>query len=187
MLSVSTVKPVSALPKQARGATGIIFFAAFGLLWLLLGLHALLGMRLAWMAPVFAAGGLLFSAGLKRIRQAPRPGIVTEHTARLRRGFRLVNTVQWVACIGGAVLLTALREGEWIVPSIMLIVGLHFFPLARLFARNSHYVTGAALSLLAVTYPFTSPQGPLNPYGPILAGLILWASALYLLRAAAAE
>jgi hypothetical protein len=42
----------------------------------------------------------------------------------------------------------------------MFIVGLHFFPLAKLFRHKAHYITGAALVALAVGYPFMTAGGP---------------------------
>ena len=61
----------------------------------------------------------------------------------------------------------------------MFIIGLHFLPLARLFRNPPHYVTGSALILLATTYPFVASGGPSSPAGALVAGLILWASALW--------
>jgi hypothetical protein len=68
--------------------------------------------------------------------------------------------------------------GNWVMPSIMLIVGFHFFPLAKLFSYRAHLVTGALLIALALIYPFAG-SGPMDPIGCIGAGLILWGSATY--------
>jgi hypothetical protein len=65
----------------------------------------------------------------------------------------------------------------WILPMVILVIGLHFFPLARLFGYRLHYGTGAALVLLAATYPFVAADGPASASGPLAAGIILWLSA----------
>jgi len=67
---------------------------------------------------------------------------------------------------------------QWIIPSIILIVGIHFFPLAVLFKYRRHYFTGAAMVLVAALYPFLSKDGAASLVGCLGAGLILWASAV---------
>jgi hypothetical protein len=59
----------------------------------------------------------------------------------------------------------------------MLIVGVHFFPLAKLFRYDAHYITGSALVALASSYPFFAAGGPTSAVGPIGAAVILWVSA----------
>jgi hypothetical protein len=60
----------------------------------------------------------------------------------------------------------------------MFIVGFHFLPLARLFQNPAHYATGGALMLSAASYPFLF-AGPTDTLGALLAGSILWLSALW--------
>jgi hypothetical protein len=74
--------------------------------------------------------------------------------------------------------------GAWVVTAVIFIVGLHFMPLARIFRYAPHYVSGAALILVAVVYPFAAPGGPQDPVGCLAAALILWLSALCGLRQA---
>lgn len=65
---------------------------------------------------------------------------------------------------------------------IIAVLGLHFIPLAWLFANWPHYVTGAALLVLAVVYPQAASLGPLDPVGFFGTGAILWASAAWATR-----
>ena len=62
----------------------------------------------------------------------------------------------------------------------MTIVGLHFLPLARLFSesKTNNFITGSALVAVALIYPFVAAGGSQSPWGPLVAGLILWTSAL---------
>ncbi len=73
--------------------------------------------------------------------------------------------------------LNNLGQIDWFVPAIMLIVGLHFLPLARLLRYRFHYVTGGALIAVALVYPWLAPGGPTDPLGGLLAAAILWVGA----------
>jgi hypothetical protein len=64
----------------------------------------------------------------------------------------------------------------------ILVVGLHFLPLARLFAYPPHFVTGASLVALALAYPLLAPSGPRSGLAPLGAGMILWCSAAWAIR-----
>ena len=65
------------------------------------------------------------------------------------RAFVVVNIVQWLAIFGTVNLLRNLQLDGWIVSAIVLIVGAHFLPLARIFRGRQHLVTGVALMLCA--------------------------------------
>jgi hypothetical protein len=63
---------------------------------------------------------------------------------------------------------------------VIAVVGLHFLPLARLFRYRPHLLTGLALIALAILAPLATGR-PDNAWGPLGAGLILWASAAWAL------
>ena len=63
------------------------------------------------------------------------------------------------------------------------VVGLHFVPLAYVFRYPPHYVLAAALVGYAAAYPQVAAGGPADPVGFLGAGLLLWGSALWSLRA----
>ena len=127
---------------------------------------------------VVVMGLLLFCAGWSRAKEA-RGGAEDPQRAQ---AFRNVNIAQWGAILALLVTLNVIQHVEWIVPGIMLIVGLHFFPLAKLFRNRMHYFTGAALAALALTYPFLAAGGPASPVGAIGAALILWVTAASMLK-----
>jgi hypothetical protein len=156
-----------------------MFLSFFGGWWLYLGVRGLAPPVGVW-ALLALCGGALFLAGLLRSRipvGEDTPGAAAIEAQR-RRAFQRINIVQWSAIVAMIVVLNVLHRVEWLMPAIMLIVGLHFFPLARLFGSRDHRVLGAALAALAVGYPLLCPRGPLDPLGPLLAGLILWTAAL---------
>jgi hypothetical protein len=127
-----------------------------------------------------AVGAGIFLTGLRlTVREAAAGSNLSEsEQARRRRVFRNVNVLQWSASVALIVLLNVIGHVEWITPGIILIVGVHCFPLARLFKTRANAVTGAALTLLALVYPFLAVDGPLSAVGPVCAGLILWTAAL---------
>jgi hypothetical protein len=166
---------------QGRGI-GVMFLAFFGSWWMAAGLNTIPGMKLSVLTAVVLIGLGLFAAGWRQLRRAKQHAPTRKVTdtsieAHRTKIFRNVNIAQWSACAVVVVILNILQRGEWIVPGIMLIVGLHFFPLAKLFRYKAHYATGSALVALASSYPFVAAAGPTSALGPIGAALILWLSA----------
>lgn len=169
---------------RALRAIGAIFFAVFGSVWLEIwaiesthsvtteGVIALLAIVLT-----FAAYSVYrrYAAEL-----GSRPD--TPNSRRVKRVFHVVNTAQWLVIFTGVLMLAHRGLDAWIVPMIIFVIGLHFLPLAFIFSNRPHYVTGSALLLLALTYPFISPLGPADTIGQLGAGLILWASAGWAIR-----
>ena len=172
-----------ALPETTRQdlvdrSVGASVTAVFGAVWIVLGISALVGPQIPLVLGIGVVAAALVIAA---VRLAPRSGkrctTALERPERLRRNqrFHIVNGLQW-ACIVALVLsLNVLHHPEWIADGIVLIVGLHFLPLARLFRSTAHAVAGMALVLWALLYPWVLEGGPFNPWGPIGAGLILWA------------
>ena len=98
---------------------------------------------------------------------------------RKQRVFNLVNAGQWVAVFAVAGILSMSHLENLFLPAVILIVGAHFIPLARLYNYTPHYITGAAMMLLAIGYPLVATEGPTSAVGALGTGLILWLSALW--------
>ncbi|HEX6773133.1 MAG TPA: hypothetical protein VF126_13975 [Acidobacteriaceae bacterium] len=94
-----------------------------------------------------------------------------------------MNVVQWVAIFGVVNLLHNLHLDGWITGSIVLIVGAHFLPLARIFCAPQHERTGWTLMLLALG-AIVLPGSMRDVVECVGAGLILWTSAAAALRSA---
>ncbi|MGH8316730.1 MAG: hypothetical protein ACREUL_01990 [Steroidobacteraceae bacterium] len=178
------------LAMQARRggrAVGALFFAFFGAVWLLIAYQ--LAHAHSWIpvALVLTAALMLVLAAvtvLRKRRSAMRAVRQSPDSRRMRRQFRAINAVQWITIITAVVLLQKFKLDVWIVPAIMLIVGLHFLPLAHVFRYRPHYVSGAILIVTAMLYPIASPGGPGSPLGSLVAGMTLWSAALWSLRPA---
>lgn len=106
---------------------------------------------------------------------------------RQARVFNLVNAAQWILIFVVANILTNTGHAAWIMPSVIFIIGLHFLPLAWLFANRAHYITGAVLTLFSALYPALAPGDPADPPGCPGAGLILWMSSAWALRTVASD
>ena len=92
--------------------------------------------------------------------------------------FHLVNAAQWGLILVVGNVLNNLGHGDWVLAAVIIIVGLHFLPLARVFHYPIHIYTGLALVAWGAGYPFVQSQGAASPVGCLGAGLLLWASAI---------
>ena len=172
--------PQSALARRSR-AIGATFFAVFGGAWLALWNYRAAPTRL-WVYGVIAAGALailLWARARYRRYAAAAAGMAeSPQQQRRQRWFHIINAGQWVVILIVGNVLANVGLGSWVIPAVILIVGLHFLPLAPLFSNPVLYATGAGFILLATIYPFVASGGPSDPVGCLGAGLILWLSAL---------
>ncbi len=164
-------------------AIGALFLTGFGAIWLLLGLYARERLSPSTLSLV-ACGTVVFVSGafflLRRAKALPR----TPEDPAMGRAFKWINIIQWAAV--GVVALAFARFGidAYVVSAITAIVGLHMFPLARLFRYPLHYVTGAALVGWAAASILLFPKDELQGSTALGTGLILWLSALVTLALA---
>ena len=175
------------LRRARRGglAIGAMFFALFGAVWLLIADR--LAHAHGWIPVVVVIGvALLLFVSALRVFRAQRDALVTlrqsPQSQRMRRQFRAINALQWIVAAVVVVVLHGLRLDVWVVPALMLVVGLHFLPLARVFQYSPHGLTGAVLIATALLYPLVSPGGAASPIGSAIAGVTLWLGGLWALR-----
>jgi hypothetical protein len=149
----------------------------FGAVWLAMGMSAAgmpVRVAIALVLPVFVLIACLASAVRRRVPRLAGPE--SPEKKEMMRAFVGVNVVQWVAIFGTVNLLRNVQLDGWIVSAIVLIVGAHFLPLARIFGARQHVVTGAALMLCAAV-AVVLPAPVRDSVECVTAGLILWASA----------
>jgi hypothetical protein len=164
--------------ERARGASiGATIVGGFGAVWVAMGM-SVAGMpvrvAIALVLPVFVLIACLASAVRRRVPRLAGPE--SPQKKEMMRAFVVVNVVQWVAIFGTVNLLRNLQLDRWIVSAIVLIVGAHFLPLARIFGARQHVVTGAALMLCAAV-AVVMPAPVRDAVECVSAGIILWASA----------
>ena len=173
---------VSGDSAKAGRAKGAMFFSVFGGIWLALWAYDEYSGSVGALLIVALATAVLLAAVYRVYKVnslALKAHAQTSETRRKSRLFNLVNFAQWAVIFLVASVFTQIGYTKWILPMVMLIVGLHFLPLARLFAYRPHYLTGAALILLACVYPIVARDGPASAVGALGAGLILWLSAVW--------
>jgi MFS family permease len=169
---------------RAGAAIGAIIFSLFGAAWLMGWSIKTYGVRVPFLAPIALVGLAIFITALRQFRRN-RAAYVTacdtpEHK-KSSRIFSMVNIGQGVAIFLAANVTKNLGHDEWFIPVFIFIVGAHFLPLGVVFKTKRHYVTGAALILLALLYPLFAQAGPASAVGCLGTGLILWASAIFAL------
>jgi hypothetical protein len=171
--------------ERAKGASlGATIMGGFGAAWLAMGMTsagAPFKIALAVVLPVFA---LIVWLGSTVRRRLPKfAGPESPEKKQTMRIFAVVNIVQWFAIFGTVNLLHKLHFDGWIVSAIVLIVGAHFLPLARIFHAPQHRTTGIAMMLCAAV-AVVLPVSFRDAAECVSAGLILWASAASALYAA---
>ncbi len=168
-------------PQRARGAVyGAAVMSGFGSLWLAAGLRSA-GFS-GWFAVAMAAilCGSLWAAVAVLLRRLPLPQATGTHDPAERersRRFAAINVMEGLAIFLTVNVLGWLHLAAWTAPAVALIVGLHFLPLARLFAVRAHLVTGAAVMACALAAPLLPAEVRVTAVC-LGAGLILWVSAI---------
>ena len=158
-----------------------MFFSVFGAIWLILWSQRAFGLRPGILAVIVFAGAAIFAAALRLYRQNQSALAAEEDSPankKADRTFYIVNITQWVAVPVVAIVLANIGLKDWILASVILIVGIHFFPLARAFHNPQLNATGVAMVVVAVGYPLIAPTGAASPVGCLAAGIVLWASAM---------
>jgi hypothetical protein len=112
----------------------------------------------AWGVP----GAVLFAAivvgaivlgvrGVRQIRHASTfPAVQTEESRRIGRSMGILNGVTHPIHIAGTLILLSLGELRWVLPLITLVIGIHFFPIAKILRRKIDYVVGPIMIAFAV-------------------------------------
>jgi hypothetical protein len=157
-------------------ATGALFFAGFGALWIALALYALERLNAATISGILIALAILLLAALSLFRQARRLPRVPDDPA-MGRAFAWINAIEWTAVAVAAFTLARLHLDAYVMCAITAIVGLHMFPLARLFHYAPHYWSGAILVAWAAASAFYIPNERLQGISALGTGVILWLSA----------
>jgi len=151
-------------PSISGIASGVLFLVVFGALWAAIGINGLQGFDEPWVAiGILLIGLVLLIASLSlrwKTRRLPNRAAEKKEPDRQRKNkwFRIVFATELVAIVSANVICRAVNRSDLFFPVMMLIVGIHFFPLAVLFGINKYYLTGALLSLLAIGTLLVVPE-----------------------------
>ena len=161
--------------------TGAALMLVFGGLWLFLGV--LSGPLPSWVRTVLLLTGLLLAGGggvtakkvVTRSHAASLPTEVENVRGRqIRRRFGWISGLAGVAIFVVVLSLNLAHRPKAIPPVLAIIVGLHFFPLARLFRAPLYYATGALGCVIGVIGLLISQSSLRNSFVGIAFGLLLW-------------
>jgi hypothetical protein len=162
---------------QLRGrAIGAMFFACFGTGWMFLALAAKQIINAATASATVAGMVILLLAATYLLRRAKLWPRVAEDPAR-GRVFAWVNAIQWTTIFIVAFTFGKLHMDAYTTSAITTIVGLHLFPLARLFRYPLHYITGGLLVVWAAASAALVPMAEMQGTTSLGTGVILWLSA----------
>jgi hypothetical protein len=125
-------------------------FGAYALYWWTQA--AIQGEQRPWFGAIAVVTAVLVVwsiANLAALRHAPRVALDKRLVRYYRIGYALIVAIEGAAIsVGGPILGHYHRPdlfGQW----IGAVVGIHFFPLGKLFKIPLYYATGAAISLAA--------------------------------------
>ncbi|MBC7500785.1 MAG: hypothetical protein H7315_09850 [Herminiimonas sp.] len=162
---------------KSTGPAGPIILSVFGAVWAILGLYLSSASPATWLGPV-AIGVILISVVVWRSR-----GLTPPPPAEGKRIGKLVGI--WSGIEGVAIFISInfcanLGRPDLILAAICLIVGLHFFPLARSLPVPLYYWSCALLSVLGLAGLLASSlvSPPVVAFG---AALILWVTVVRIL------
>jgi hypothetical protein len=98
-----------------------------------------------------------------------------------RSHYWLTTGTEWALVVAAAIWLSHVGRDDLIPQACGVIVGLHFFPLAKIFRVPTYYGTGAAMILGELTSLMLPHGYARNILGCGVVGLTLWATALIIL------
>ena len=160
----------------AGRATGALFFTGFGALWIVLSLYARQMLSPRTIIGVLLGATALVWNAVHLLQKAKRLSSVPEDPAT-GRAFMRINVIQWIAVAAVAFSFARLHIDAYVMSAITAIVGLHMFPLARLFKYPLHYGVGGVLVLWAAASAVLLPIAQIQGITALGTGFILWLSA----------
>lgn len=170
------------IPMHDREFAGVfrprsaIVSAIFGAIWLLAWWHQACPASLLVLFVIIVATTLVMVAALVQLRRFRRMelAVPSAYRASRLRLYGIVNALYWPIVAFAVLALGSSGHARWINPVIILLIGLHLFPLGRIFRDWLLHLTGLLLVALAIFYP--AVVGPTSPIGLFGAGTILLAT-----------
>ncbi len=144
---------------------------AGGCLWLTLvgtvfAAWSLLAVRSSFATSLFIAIAVLavtlIALGIAMIRRVLQSPLLSAGQPsggrRLMRQFGIIVAAEGVACAAVSLACIFTHHSRFIVPLNLIVVGLHFLPLARLFDVPRYYVTGTLFCAIPIVTMMLAPS-----------------------------
>jgi hypothetical protein len=177
----SLTNPYAYGGKAFGTAIGTLFLAGFGCVWMALALQSFGELHALQLTLIAIVAGFLTGSSLYTFRHTHQLAKHSSNDAWRRRSNRamgMINAAQWTAISLSVVLLTHYHQQALVLPAIILIVGIHFLPLALLFRSSPNGMTGVSLIAWAVLYPLLLPASLADSVGAMVTGLVLLSCAV---------
>jgi hypothetical protein len=176
-------------PATRGRAIGLLVFATAGPAWIAWGTSGLAGaVTIPAIVLALAAGVGLYAGAVFLFRRARYLSSEVDRAAAraANRVYLIVNVLQVLATVVGSGLLGASGNPEFIPALVCLGLGIHFFPLARIFHLPLYARMATAQCVLALVGAagalLTGRHGLATIVPAIGAGLTLFAGGFLLLR-----
>jgi hypothetical protein len=164
---------------RAVGAIVCAGFGAYALYWWTKA--AIQGERRLWFGAIAVAAAVLVVwaiANLIALRHAPRVALDQRLVRFYRIGYAIIIATEGAAISVGGPILSHFHRPELFGQWIGAVVGIHFFPLGKLFKIPLYYLTGAAISLAAFGSLLTSASALSSAICAGGTGVALWITAI---------
>jgi hypothetical protein len=171
---------------------GVVVMTTFGLGWSVVGIGGLplsrAGMVLLIGLAALIAVGVYVAAHRLHATSSTPDAAERQVAPNVGRIYFWVNIGQAIAIAAAVVAFNGLDAIGLIPPTVCLVVGLHFLPLARSFDTPLYWWTAGLLTLVAVTGAVGYAAGLGNGWIVMIVGfpaaVVLWATSLRLAQTA---
>lgn len=137
-------------------ASGLFMMGAFTLMWTGIAFGGLIGTVYQWDLILFAALAVLFIIKGIALNKAAKqfPKFTSEadiaEEKRMGKWFGLIFGAEGLGIFIGINIVINLGHPDLLFPVMALVVGLHFFPLAKVFKRTLDYYLATWTTLIAI-------------------------------------
>jgi len=167
---------------RAVGAIVCAGFGAYALYWWTE--DAIQSEQGVWIGAIAAVTAILVAwaiANLVALRHAPRVTLDKRLVRYYRIGYAVILATEGAAISVGGPILGHFHRPELFGQWIGAVVGIHFFPLGKLFKIPLYYGTGAAISLAAFGSMLISSSSLSSAVCAAGTGVALWITAVVIL------
>jgi hypothetical protein len=166
---------------------GALFFSIFGGAWLLLATYAFGRLNKYGACLIGGAIGLFVIPAMRLRRRGKAAGKDAFPEAERRRNdriFGIVNAVTWIMVFLVFQIFPRLGFEDLTIPAVVLIVGVHFFPMPVLYRHRANLVAGACMAVWAILCPLLFHGDNMIGFAAAGAGLALWIAAGWAIKTA---
>jgi hypothetical protein len=183
-ISIPNAPDFSSAARLRGRARGALICAAFGAIWVFealffgakANLESLLGVAL------IAIGFIVWPLSqLRSLRHFEVSPAEKQRWKSVARPYWTNVAIEWLACWAACVWLALIRRYDLIPQALGIVIGLHFFPLAKMFRMSVYHGTAVGMVLAALA-TLAIPSGHLRDFAAYgVNGLSLWITAAVIL------